>query len=67
MADIIKITSPVSIKSKVQNLPTRLPTDAVFDIANPNPSLLDEIKPIKEPDQESGKQSLPKKSQQRNL
>ncbi len=58
MADIIKITSPVSIKSKVQNLPTRLPTDAVFDIANPNPSLLDEIKPIKEPDQESGKQSL---------
>ena len=58
MADIIKITSPVSIKSKVQNLPSKLPTDAVFDITKPNPTLLDELSAIKESDKESGKQSL---------
>lgn len=36
MVDILKITSPIAIKNKVQNLPKQLPTDAVFDLTNPN-------------------------------
>ena len=57
MADILKITSPISIKSKVQNLPSKLPTDAVFDITNPN-QVLKELPKTKSTDEEAGKQSL---------
>ena len=57
MVDILKITSPVSIKSKVQNLPSKLPTDAVFDITNPN-QILNELPKTKSVDEESAKQSL---------
>ena len=57
MVDILKITSPVSIKSKVQNLPSKLPTDAVFDITNPN-QIFTELPKTKGVVEESGKQSL---------
>ncbi len=57
MVDILKITSPISIKNKVQNLPSKLPTDAAFDITNPNQIFQDPAKP-KVVDEESGKQSL---------
>lgn len=57
MVDILKITSPISIKNKVQNLPSKLPTDAVFDINNPNP-LLNQLPKTKGVDEESAKQSL---------
>ncbi len=57
MVDILKITSPISIKSKVQNLPSKLPTDAVFDITNPAPVVTKQAK-TQNVDDESGKQSL---------
>lgn len=57
MVDILKITSPISIKNKVQNLPGKLPTDAAFDITNPN-QIFKESPKIKNADEESGKQSL---------
>jgi hypothetical protein len=57
VVDILKITSPISIKSKVQNLPSKLPTDAVFDITNPN-QILNELPKTKGADEESTKQSL---------
>ncbi|MDD3168201.1 MAG: hypothetical protein PHC91_01900 [Eubacteriales bacterium] len=57
MVDILKITSPVSIKSKVQNLPSKLPTDAIFDITNPN-QIIKEPPKTKGLDEESAKQSL---------
>ena len=57
MVDILKITSPVSIKNKVQNLPSKLPTDAVFDINNPN-QILNEIPKTKGADEEASKESL---------
>lgn len=57
MVDILKITSPISIKSKVQNLPSKLPTDAVFDITNPN-QIFTDLPKTKGVDEESGKQSL---------
>ena len=57
MVDILKITSPISIKNKVQNLPSKLPTDAVFDITNPN-QILNELPRTKGADEESAKQSL---------
>ena len=57
MVDILKITSPISIKNKVQNLPSKLPTDAVFDITNPN-QIVNELPKTKGADEESGKQSL---------
>ncbi|MDD2189671.1 MAG: hypothetical protein PHV71_02030 [Eubacteriales bacterium] len=59
MVDIIKITSPVSIKNKVQDLPSKLPTDAVFDIKNPHLNqVIKEYPNTKGADSESGKQSL---------
>lgn len=58
MVDVLKITSPVSIKSKVQNLPSKLPTDAIFDITNPNQARTDPLPKTKSVDEESGKQSL---------
>lgn len=58
MVDILKITSPISIKSKVQNLPSKLPTDAVFDIHNPDQISKEQIPGAKRADEESGKQSL---------
>jgi hypothetical protein len=57
VVDILKITSPISIKSKVQNLPSKLPTDAVFDIANTN-QILTELPKTKGVDEESTQQSL---------
>jgi len=58
VVDILKITSPISIKNKVSNLPSKLPTDAVFDINNPNQSLLNELQKTKGVDEEAEKQSL---------
>lgn len=58
MVDILKITSPTSIKSKVQNFPTKLPTDAIFDITNPNQVIKGQLPKTKGADEESGKQSL---------
>lgn len=58
MVDILKITSPISIKNKVQNLPSKLPTDAVFDISNPNQVIKEQLPKTKNVDEESGKQSL---------
>ncbi len=58
MVDILKITSPISIKSKVQSLPSKLPTDAVFDITNPNQIITEPLPKTKGADEESGKQSL---------
>ena len=56
MVDILKITSPISIKNKVHNLPSKLPSDAVFDIANrtviKNPIKTDNA------DEESSRQTL---------
>ena len=57
MVDILKITSPISIKSKVQNLPSKLPTDAVFDITNQN-QILNELPKTKSVGEETAKQSL---------
>ena len=57
MVDILKITSPISIKSKVQNLPSKLPTDAVFDITNQHQILSEQAK-TKVVDEETGKHSL---------
>ena len=36
MADILKITAPISINNKVHNQPKQIPTDAIFDLTNPN-------------------------------
>ena len=58
MVDILKITSPVSIKNKVQNTPSKLPTDAVFDITHPNQIIKEQVPRTKNVDEESGKQSL---------
>lgn len=58
MVDILKITSPTSIKSKVQNFPTKLPTDAIFDITNPNQVIKGQLPKTKGADEENGKQSL---------
>jgi hypothetical protein len=57
VVDILKITSPISIKNKVQNLPSKLPTDAVFDIANPN-QIFNELPKTPGVDEERAKQSL---------
>ena len=57
MVDILKITSPISIKSKVQNLPSKLPTDAVFDITNQH-QIVNELPKTKGAEDENGKQSL---------
>lgn len=58
MVDILKITSPISIKNKVQNIPSKLPTDAIFDITNPNQVVQGQLPKAKGVDEESGKQSL---------
>lgn len=58
MVDILKITSPISIKNKVQNAPSKLPTDAIFDITNPNQVISEQLPKAKSIDEESGKQSL---------
>lgn len=58
MVDVLKITSPISIKNKVQNIPSKLPTDAVFDITNPNQIIKEQVPKTKNVDDESGKQSL---------
>lgn len=36
MADMLKITSPIGVKNRIDNLPKRQPTDAIFDIFNSN-------------------------------
>jgi hypothetical protein len=58
VVDILKITSPVSVKNKIQNIPSKLPTDAVFDITDPNRILKEQVPKTKSVDEESGKQSL---------
>ncbi len=59
MVDILKITSPVSqIKNKVQNVPSKLPTDAIFDITNPTQVITEQLPKAQSVDDESGKQSL---------
>lgn len=59
MVDILKITSPVSqIKNKVQNVPSKLPTDAIFDITNPAQVITEQLPKTQSVDEESGKQSL---------
>jgi len=58
VVDILKITSPISIKSKVQNLPSKLPTDAIFDITNQNQVITEQLPKTKSVDEQSGKQSL---------
>ncbi|MFA5636744.1 MAG: hypothetical protein WC977_12680, partial [Anaerovoracaceae bacterium] len=35
MVDVLKITSPVEVKNKIQNMPRQQPTDAIFDLINP--------------------------------
>ncbi len=57
MVDMLKITAPITIKSKVQNIPTKLPTDAVFDIVSPKNINLEPPK-AKVAEQETEKQSL---------
>ena len=57
MVDILKITSPISIKNKVQNIPTKLPTDAAFDITNPNQVIKEQPK-VNSDEDDSAKQSL---------
>lgn len=59
MVDILKITSPVSqIKNKVQNVPSKLPTDAIFDITNQTQVITEQLPKAQSADEESGKQSL---------
>ena len=59
MVDILKITSPVSqIKNKVQNVPSKLPTDAIFDITNQAQVITEQLPKTQSVDDESGKQSL---------
>ena len=52
MVDILKITSPVIPKNKVENLPKNLPKDVVFDITGAEPA---EKKPAKAIDGEEDK------------
>jgi len=35
VVDVLKITSPVEVKNKIQNMPRQQPTDAIFDLINP--------------------------------
>jgi len=35
VVDVLKITSPVEVKNKIQNIPRQQPTDAIFDLLNP--------------------------------
>ena len=59
MVGILKITSPVSqIKNKVQNVPSKLPTDAIFDITNQSQVITEQLPKTQSVDDESGKQSL---------
>jgi len=58
VVDVLKITSPISVKSKIQNLPGKLPTDAIFDIVNPNQAGIQPLPKAKQVDEDSGKQSL---------
>jgi hypothetical protein len=59
VVDILKITSPVSqIKNKVQNIPSKLPTDAIFDITNQAQVITEQLPKTQSVDEESGKQSL---------
>ncbi|HML36314.1 MAG TPA: hypothetical protein PKA19_02675, partial [Bacillota bacterium] len=58
MVDVLKITSPISIKNKVNNLPSKLPTDAVFDITNSTQVVKEALSKTKNADEETGKQSL---------
>lgn len=57
MVDILKITSPISIKNRIENQPSKLPTDAVFDINHPDQIIKELPKNEKEGD-EATKQSL---------
>lgn len=36
MADMLKITSPINVKNRIDNMPKRQTTDAIFDIFNPD-------------------------------
>lgn len=58
MVDILKITSPISIKSKVQNIPTKLPTDAIFDITNRSIVVKNPPKLKNSTEEEGSKQTL---------
>ncbi|MBR0597514.1 hypothetical protein [Sinanaerobacter chloroacetimidivorans] len=57
MADILKITSPISVNNKVHNLPKQLPTDAVFDLTNPNLVVKNQPK-AQNADEEGSRQTL---------
>lgn len=35
MADMLKITSAVGVRNRIDNIPTKQPNDAIFDILNP--------------------------------
>ncbi|MDD2217458.1 MAG: hypothetical protein PHX63_03390, partial [Eubacteriales bacterium] len=35
MADMLKITSTVGVRNRIENIPTKQPNDAIFDILNP--------------------------------
>jgi len=58
VVDVLKITSPITVKNKVQNIPGKLPTDAIFDIANPNRVGFEPLPKTQQADEDSGKQSL---------
>jgi len=59
VVDILKITSPISqVKNKVQNVPSKLPTDAIFDITNQTQVVTEQLPKTKGVEEESGKQSL---------
>lgn len=53
MVDILKITSPITSKNKVENLPKHLPKDAVFDITDPNNSGKIVEKKVKQEDEKN--------------
>ncbi|MDD4564741.1 MAG: hypothetical protein PHE79_04615 [Eubacteriales bacterium] len=57
MVDVLKITSTIPVNNKVQNLSNKLPSDAVFDIENPN-QVTKQSPKTKNIDEESGRQSL---------
>lgn len=44
MADILKITSPVSLHHKIENIPKHLPADEIFDFSNHNTIVNQKIK-----------------------
>jgi hypothetical protein len=57
VVDVLKITSPVEIKNRIQNTPRQQPADAIFDLTNPNAIPKDTVKG-KQIDEDSTKQAL---------